>query len=108
MSAQHALQQVLHTPNVLGYVLCGADGQVVARDGRETDALTGVLVHFTRVAGQFGQRFGLDSFHEAQIHGKPLTVLCLPWQGGALGVVLDSRARLAEVALTVRRAMDGE
>lgn len=102
-----AMQRIMQTPNVLGYVHCSMTGEVLERDGREVESLVTVLGHFLRLSGRFGAPFGSDGFHEAQLKGKPVTVLCMPCEDGAIGVVLDSRARVPEVALTMRRIMDG-
>ena len=108
MPNQTTVQQIMQAPNVLGFVHCSADGEVLIRAGNEVEALATILGHFMRLARLVGGSFGLEDFHEARIQGKPLSVLCMPYEGGAVGVVLDSRARVAEVALTMRRIIDGE
>lgn len=104
---ESAMQRIMQTPNVLGYVHCSASGEVLEREGREVEALVTVLGHFVRLSSTVGASFGADGFHQAQIQGKPITVLCMPYDGGAVGVVLDARARVPEVALSMRRIMDG-
>ncbi|NMG01626.1 roadblock/LC7 domain-containing protein [Azoarcus taiwanensis] len=101
------MQRIMQTPNVLGYVHCSSSGEVLEREGREVESLATVLGHFVRLSGQLGASFGADGFHQARIQGKPITVLCMPCNDGAIGVVLDSRAHVPEVALSMRRIMDG-
>ena len=102
-----AMQRIMQTPNVLGYVHCSLTGEVLEREGSEVESLATVLGHFVRLSGRVGTPFGTDGFHEARIKGKAITVLCMPCDDGAIGVVLDSRARVSEVALCMRRIVDG-
>lgn len=95
----------MQIPSVIGYVHCSEAGDVVAQAGNEVDLLANVLVYFQQVAGLIGDSFGLEDFQEAQIQGKQLTVLTLPHQGGAVGVILNSRTRVNETALLVRQAL---
>lgn len=103
---ENAMQRIMQTPNVLGYAHCSATGEVLERSGSEVESLETVLGHFVRLTARAGGSFGADGFHQAQIEGKPITVLCMPCDDGAIGVVLDSRARVPEVALSMRRIMD--
>ena len=100
------VQRIMQTPNVLGYVHCSSTGEVLEREGREVESLAVVLGHVVRLSSRLGATFGTNGFHQAQIQGKPITVLCMPCDDGAIGVVLDSRARVPEVALSMRRIMD--
>lgn len=100
-----SVQQIMQAPNVLGYVQCSESGDVIVQEGNEVDVLANVLVYFQQVAGLIGESFGLEDFQEAQIQGKSLTVLCLPHQGGAVGVILNSRARINETLGLVRQAL---
>lgn len=102
-----AMQRIMQTPNVLGYAHCSVTGELLEQDGREVDALATVLGHFMRLMASAGASFANGDFHQAQIQGKPITVLCMPCEDGAIGVVLDARARVPEVALMMRRIMDG-
>jgi|GEM_PF-1242548 hypothetical protein len=99
------VQQIMQAPNVLGYVQCSESGDVIVQEGNEVDVLANVLVYFQQVAGLIGESFGLEDFQEAQIQGKALTVICLPYQGGAVGVILNSRARINETVGIVRQAL---
>lgn len=99
------VQQIMQAPNVLGYVQCSESGDVLVQEGNEVDVLANVLVYFQQVAGLIGESFGLEDFQEAQIQGKALTVVCLPHQGGAVGVILNSRARINETVALVRQAL---
>ena len=99
------VQQIMQAPNVLGYVQCSDSGDVIVQEGNEVDVLANVLVYFQQVAGLIGESFGLEDFQEAQIQGKSLTVVCLPHQGGAVGVILNSRARINETVAAVRQAL---
>jgi hypothetical protein len=101
------VQQIMQAPNVLGYVQCSDSGDVIVQEGNEVDVLANVLVYFQQVAGLIGESFGLEDFQEAQIQGKSLTVVCLPHQGGAVGVILNSRARINETVGVVRQALAG-
>jgi predicted regulator of Ras-like GTPase activity (Roadblock/LC7/MglB family) len=103
---KNAMQRIMQTPNVLGYVHCSLTGEVLEREGSEVESLATVLGHFVRLSSRAGTSFGADGFHEAQIEGKAITVLCMPCDDGAIGVVLDARARVPEVALSMRRIMD--
>lgn len=100
-----SVQQIMQVPNVLGYVLCSEAGDVLAQEGDEVDILANVLVYFQQVAGLIGESFGLEDFQEAQIQGKSLTVICLPYRGGAVGVILNSRSRINEAVALVRQAL---
>lgn len=101
----HPFEQIMQVPNVLGYVHCSESGDVLAQQGDEVDILANVLVYFQQVAGLIGESFGLEGFQEAQIQGKSLTVICVPHQGGAVGVVFNSRNRINENAALVHRAL---
>jgi hypothetical protein len=98
-------QQILQSPSVLGLARCSETGEIVLREGREVDSLTTVLGTFMRVAKLLPGACDGGDFHQASVQGKPLTVLCMPHDGGAVGVVLDERARVPEVALMLRRAI---
>jgi hypothetical protein len=99
------VQQIMQAPNVLGYVQCSESGDVIVQEGNEVDVLANVLVYFQQVAALIGESFGLEGFQEAQIQGKALTVICLPHEGGAVGVILNSRARINETVTLVRNAL---
>ncbi len=99
------VQQIMQAPNVLGYVQCSESGDVIVQEGNEVDVLANVLVYFQQVAQLIGDSFGLEDFQEAQIQGRSLTVVCLPHQGGAVGVILNSRTRLNETVALVRQVL---
>lgn len=99
------VQQIMQSPNVLGFVQCSDAGDVIVQEGNEVDVLANVLVYFQQVATLIGDSFGLEDFQEAQIQGKSLTVICLPHKGGAVGVILNSRARVNETVALVRQAL---
>jgi hypothetical protein len=99
------VQQIMQAPNVLGYVQCSESGDVIVQEGNEVDVLANVLVYFQQVAALIGESFGLEDFQEAQIQGRSLTVICVPHQGGAVGVILNSRARINETVSLVRHAL---
>ncbi len=101
------VQQIMQAPNVLGYVQCSESGDVIVQEGNEVDVLANVLVYFQQVASLIGESFGLEDFQEAQIQGRSLTVICVPHQGGAVGVILNSRARINETVSLVRHALAG-
>jgi hypothetical protein len=77
------VQQIMQSPNVLGFAHCSDAGDVILQEGNEVDVLANVLVCFQQVATLIGAFFGLGNFQEAQIQGKSLTVICLPDNGGA-------------------------
>ena len=101
------VQQIMQAPNVLGYVQCSESGDVIVQEGNEVDVLANVLVYFQQVARLIGESFGLEDFQEAQIQGRALTVVCLPHQGGAVGVILNSRARINETVSLIRQSLAG-
>ncbi len=101
------LQQIMQTPNVLGCVCCSPEGDVLAREGSEQDSLAMVLGHFVRLSKSLGASFGNGDFHQAHVQGKAVNVLCLPVEDGAIGVALDARARVPEVALCIKRLVNG-
>ena len=101
-------QSIMQTPSVIGYAYCSDNGEVLVGQGAEVESLAMVLGHFVRLSGRADGVFGGDGFHQAQLQGKPVSVLCMPCAGGAIGVVLDSPARAPEVALTMRRIIDGQ
>ena len=88
------VQQIMQSPNVLGFVQCPDAGDVIVQEGNEVEVLANVLVYFQQVSTLIGDSFGLEDFQEAQIQGKSLTVICFPHKGGAGGVILNSRARV--------------
>lgn len=102
---QTPVQQIMQTPNVIGFVQCSESGDVIVQEGNEVDVLANVLVYFQQVAALIGESFGLEDFQEAQIQGRSLTVICLPYQGGAVGVILNSRNRLNETVSLVRQVL---
>lgn len=99
------VQQIMQAPNVLGFVQCSESGDIVVQEGNEVDVLANVLIYFQQVAGLIGESFGLEDFQEAQIQGKTLTVICLPHEGGAVGVILNSRSRINETVVLVKQAL---
>lgn len=107
MQGQLNIQEIMQTPSVLGCVRCSSSGDVMAREGDEVDSLTMVLGHFVRLTKSLGGTFGGGDFHQAQVQGKKVNVLCLPFEDGAIGVALDSRARVPEVAITIKRIVNG-
>jgi hypothetical protein len=107
MPDDRAIAAILQAPSVLGYVHCAQSGEVLARHGQQVDTLAMLLGHVMKLAQMLGRALGLDDLHETQLHGKPLTALCMPYRGGAVGVLLDSRARQAEVAQLLRNALQG-
>jgi len=98
-------QQVMQAPNVLGYVLCSESGDIIEQEGGEVAVLATVLVYFQQVAGLIGESFGLEDLQEAQIQSKALTVLCVPHNGGAFGVILSSRIKINEAIAVVRQVL---
>jgi predicted regulator of Ras-like GTPase activity (Roadblock/LC7/MglB family) len=99
------VQQIMKAPQVVGYVQCSDSGDVLVQEGNEVDALANVLAYFHQVAGLVGESFGLEGLEEAQIQGKAMTVVCLPHQGGAAGILLNSRTRLGESVSAVRQVL---
>lgn len=95
----------MQMPNVLGCVQCAESGDILAQEGSEVDALPGVLMYFQQVAGLIGESLGHEGFQEAQIQNRTLTVVCLPHGGGAVGVVLNSRARMNETVAAIRQSL---
>lgn len=106
MTRQAALQQILEAPSVLGLALCTEKGEFVICEGAEVDSVTQVLGHFLRATQALRGTVAASDFHQANVQGKALTVLCMPHEGGAIGVALDPRAHVPEVALLMRRAID--
>ena len=102
----NGLARIMQTPNVLGFVLCSPSGEVLEREGDETECLATTLGHFIRLTRYGAGLFGAEGFHQARIQGKPVTVLCVPHGDGAIGVALDQRASVPQVALAMRRIMD--
>lgn len=98
-------QQIVQIPNVLGFVQCSDSGDIIEQKGDEAEVLANVLIYFQQVAGLIGESFGLEDFQEAQIQGKSLTVVCMPHEGGAIGVLLSSRTRMNETVQLVRQAL---
>jgi len=100
-----AIQQIMQTPNVIGYVRCSESGVVIEQEGNEVDVLANVIVYFQQIAVLIGESFGLERFHEAQIQGKSLIVVCIPLNGEVLGVILNSRARVPEIVGQIRQIL---
>lgn len=98
-------QQIMQAPNVIGYVQCSESGDILVQEGNEVDVLANVLIYFQQVAGLIGESFGLEDFQEAQIQGKSLTVICIPHEGGSIGVILSSRTRINETVTMIRQAL---
>jgi hypothetical protein len=98
-------QQIIQAPNVIGYVQCSESGDILVQEGNEVDVLANVLIYFQQVAGLIGESFGLEDFQEAQIQGKSLTVICIPHEGGSIGVILNSRTRINETVAMIRQAL---
>lgn len=99
------VQQIMQAPNVVGFVQCSESGDVIAQEGNEVDLLANVLIYFQQVAGLIGESFGLEDFQEAQIQGKALTVVCIPHQGGSVGVILNARTRVNETVTQIRQIL---
>jgi hypothetical protein len=41
----------------------------------------------------------------AQIQAKSQTVICIPHEGGSIGVILNSRTRINETVAMIRQAL---
>jgi hypothetical protein len=98
-------KDIKQLPGVISFVMCSEAGDIVEQEGSEAEVLSTVLIYFQQVAGLIGESFGLEELQEAHIQGKTLTVLCLPHQGGSVGVVLNSRTRVNEVTASVRQIL---
>lgn len=107
MPSNSAVQQIMQAPNVLGYVHCSESGDIIVQEGNEVDVLANVLIYFNQMATLIGESFGLEGFHEAQIQSKSLIVLCMPHQGGAIGVIVNARARVSDVAALMKQIVEG-
>ena len=68
--------------------------------------LANVIVYFQQIAVLIGESFCLEQFHEAQIQGKSLTVVCIPINGEVVGVILNSSARVNEVVSQIRHVLN--
>lgn len=79
---------------------------MIAQEGNEVDVLANVIVYFQQIAVLIGESMGLEHFHEAQIQGKSLTVVCLPHHNEVVGVILNSRARVNEVVSHLRQILE--
>ena len=64
------------------------------------------LLYFQQIAVLIGESFGLEHFHEAQIQGKSLTVVCIPVNNEVVGVILNSRARVNEIVSQMRQILN--
>jgi len=100
-----AANRILNTPGVVGFVQLSETGEVLEQQGQEAEALANVLMYFQQMASLIGTSFGLEDFSEAQIQGNSFTVLTLPYQSGAVGVVLNSRTRLSETVKLLRKTL---
>jgi hypothetical protein len=101
-----AINQIMQAPNVIGYVRCSEAGDVIEQEGNEVDVLANVIVYFQQIAVLIGESFGLEHFHEAQIQGKSLTVVCIPVNSEVVGVILNSRARVNEIVTQLRHILN--
>lgn len=101
-----AINQIMQAPNVIGYVRCSEAGDVIEQEGNEVDVLANVIVYFQQIAVLIGESFGLEHFHEAQIQGKSLTVVCIPVNNEVVGVILNSRARVNEIVTQMRQILN--
>lgn len=106
MSDPLVLEHLSRSPNVSGCVHCADTGEVVLQTGDDVTELAFALGEFVEMAAQIGESFGLDALHEAQIHCKTRTAVCMPYRGGAIGVMLGSRAGAAEVAANMQDLFD--
>lgn len=107
MPDEHAIREILSAPNVTGYLHCAANDEVLALHGEDAGPLATMINPLVQAAGLLGRCLGLDELRELQLHGRPLTALCLPCSSGTVGVTLDSRAHLAEVARALHRTVQG-
>lgn len=97
MSTQTTVKQIMQSPQVLGFVHCDESGDVLVQEGNEVDVLSNVMIYFLQIAGLIGESLGLEDFFEAQIQGKSLHVICLPHEGGGVGVILNSKSKTNEI-----------
>ncbi len=107
MPDEHTISEILQAPNVTGYVHCADNDEVLARHGEGAELLATMINPLVQAAALLGRSLGLDELRELQLHGRPLTALCLPCAGGTIGVMLDSRAHLNDVARTLQRSVHG-
>lgn len=89
-------------PNVLGAArLNNTDGSM-EQTGPEAEALANVLGCFGQLAGLVGASFGLERLTEAHIGGRNVSIVCVCDDDSTTGVLMNSRARPAEIAARLR------
>lgn len=87
---------------VLSYVHCSEEGEILAHEGNEVEILAEALTYFHQMAGLIGESFGLEGFEEARVQGKSISILTRPCEDGLLGVVVNTKGRLAAVIEEMR------
>ncbi len=70
--------------------------------GAEAEALGNVLACLLQLSTLVGDSFGLENLEEAHLSGKTLGIICLPGDASTLGLVVNSRARAAELVTRIR------
>ena len=98
---------IAEIPGVIGWVHCSAEGEILGHSGDESLPFGAVLPYFQQVSSQIGESLGLDGLYEAQIVGRSVTSLYFPVHDGALGVLVQSKARLNEVLAHLEQKLGG-
>jgi len=105
MDASSKLKQLMKEPSVIGFVQCSEEGDIIAQEGNDVDVLSTVLVYFQQIANLIGDSFGLENYQEAQIQGQSLTVITSPYGEGVVGIIVNSKLKINEVARMLREAI---
>ncbi len=107
MPDEHTISEILKAPNVTGYLHCADNDEILSLRGEGVEPLATMINPLVQAAGLLGRCLGLDDLRELQLHGRQLTALCLPCASGTVGVTLDSRAHLNDVARALHHTLHG-
>lgn len=101
--SNYPLAEISEMQGVIGCVACDASGLVKECYGDEAELLGSVLGYFQQLTDLIGEALGLDPLEEAHVMGKSVTAVCLPGAEDNVGVVFQSRARVAETIQQIRQ-----
>lgn len=90
-------EKLLATQGVTGLVEVNPEGLVTKAHGDEAELLGNALVFIGQMADLIGESLGMDSHKEVIVRGKSQSAICLPTDEGLLGVLVNSKVKMAEL-----------
>lgn len=90
-------EKLLGTQGVTGLVEVDNDGLITEARGDEAELLGNALVFIGQMADLIGETLGMDSHKEVVVRGKSQSAICLPTDDGLLGILVNSKVKMADL-----------